>query len=363
MSLPDQIVFRRVFACLVATLAAGPNVFLRAHSTLGIHGLSNENPTGDPVLPEIRGAFEVELKARLFTPQDDRFNIMFEYSAGGVDDDTIFFGQRLNSNVVLLRLTVGGVAYICQLTNDITPPTLHTFKFGVDTTNTAYIYQDGTSLGACPANAPIPADIPRNHTLGTGIYEGLFPADVKALQGGIVGLRVTNLASTPPQHPADAFALRNIPSQTFSSPFVASFYARFDDPATLSQPLFEFRNTVPSHTIRCERERIVVTIFPFVVNTLGLRCFVTDVSGILYEVTAADSIVPGEFNFWHFSVTDNGRMRIEKDGVVVGQRQYAPFTLPHVFRSALLFGEEQGAFPQTFRGVLLGFRLDREITS
>ena len=83
MSLPDQIVFRRVFACLVATLAAGPNVFLRAHSTLGIHGLSNENPTGDPVLPEIRGAFEVELKARLFTPQDDRFISCLSTAPGG----------------------------------------------------------------------------------------------------------------------------------------------------------------------------------------------------------------------------------------------------------------------------------------
>ena len=330
----------------------------QAHITVGLQGhMPGENPTGDPTLPAISGAFEVELKVRFNEDKTGLFHNLFEYSTTVNDADSIWFGQFTSSglNTAFLQVNVSGIRYFCFHNNPgITSGRIYTYKFGVDATNTASIFQDGTLRKTCPG-IPVPANVSRNHFLGRGDFDNLV--NVESLRGAILGLRVTNLGTTLPQAPGEAFALRNFPGQTFSSSFVASFYARFDNISSGRnyQRVFDFGNGLADDNIWCSQYK----------QSSDFACAVFRDS-VGYRVVAPNAIVEGEFAFWHFGADINGpssTLWIEKDGVRVAEVQF-DIQLNNVFRESMLVGASN--WPNTdddLAGVVLGLRLDRAIAS
>lgn len=69
--------------------------------------------------------------------------------------------------------------------------TVQTVKFKVDSAGTASIYVDGIHILNCFGVMLIPTNTARIHTAGTGTYITEHPEDEIALQGAIIGLRVT----------------------------------------------------------------------------------------------------------------------------------------------------------------------------
>ena len=174
------------------------------------------------------------------------------------------------------------------------------------------------------------------------------------MYGNILGMRVTNLDGTP-QHPSDAFALRNFPSQTFGSGFVASFYARFDyigSPLNF-QRIFEFGVAdSEANSIACGQYDTYLDFF----------CEVFE-GNTLHEVIAPNAIVVGEFAFWHFGEESNGTMWLDKDNGDQYVQSDDLFEIPALFRPELKFGRSGYLLSGDLDGIVLGFRLDRKIVS
>ena len=85
--------------------------------------------------------------------------------------------------------------------------------------------------------------------------------------------------------------------------------------------------------------------------------------GTIYRALASvNSIVEGEFAFWHCGATFDSntgewRLWIEKDGVLVGE-EFFSFTIQNVFRKGLRVGSSLRD-DDDLDGVVLGLRLDR----
>ena len=146
----------------------------------------------------------------------------------------------------------------------------------------------------------------------------------------------------------------NLPTQTFASSFVASFYARWDnlDGGLQFQRAFDFGNGEADNNILCGQfqasDRMMLEVYD---------------GGTVYRLVApSNSIVEGEFAFWHCGATYDSntgewRLWIEKDGVLVGER-FETLTLQNVFREGSLIGRSH--FDDAdLDGVVLGLRLDR----
>lgn len=326
---------------------------------LGEHGLNNENPAGDPILPPITGSFEVELRASFHTapPLSQSYaSTMFDYHS---DDpgDTIWFGLNMLSSlppVQALYLVVerAGIPRVCSTYTSATLDTLYTFKFGVDTNNIAHIYQDGTELVSCVLFHH-PVNVPRTHDLGQGMSFTSLGLNVGPLDGTISGLRLRNLDE--PFNHKTAFNLMNMPGQPFGESFVASFYARFDgDLSSRSgQHVFDFGNGNGQDNIICTQKS----------NTNSMECGVR-VSGTSYSVTAPGAIVSGAFAFWHFGFDiPNGELWIEKDGTRIANATHTATTTGPFFRRDMWFGQSSNSSNDDgLDGVVLGFRLDPSLT-
>ena len=227
--------------------------------TLGLHRLSSANPTGDPVLPEVEGPFEVEIKVRINDDATNAFHTIFEWNDAS-QDNMVWFGQVTLDNAASHAGTVirvNGAETNCTGPNPLPVDAGHliTYKFGVDGSGDTRIFQDGSLVVEC-LNRPIPLHVPRTHRLGTGLF--VSTNGIERLTGAILGLRLTNLNSVPPQDPGSRFAFMNFPSKTFASGFVASFYARWDnlDAAVQSQQAFDFGNGEADNNIVCGQFQI-----------------------------------------------------------------------------------------------------------
>ena len=158
--------------------------------TLGLHRLSSANPTGDPVLPEIEGPFEVEIKVRINDDTIDAFQTVFEWSDAS-QDNLIWFGQSTGpSNQVGTVINVNGFPQsICGGLNQqpVNAGDLITYKFGVDASGDTRVFQDGSLVREC-LNRPIPHNVPRTHRLGNGIFDPSPGGVVERLTGAIVSL-------------------------------------------------------------------------------------------------------------------------------------------------------------------------------
>lgn len=120
---------------------------LDAHS-LGLHGLSGVQPSGDPDLPEIQGAFEIEMKVRFIEVFTGFFHPLFEYSDEDSQND-VFFTQYTScgSELALFRVVVDGAPpYDCSYQPSepaLVVGRVYTYIFGVDQSNVARVYRDG----------------------------------------------------------------------------------------------------------------------------------------------------------------------------------------------------------------------------
>lgn len=343
---------------LLLLLATRKDITASGHLDLGLHGLSGEDPVGTPVLPSIQGAFQVELNARFINVSTDAIHNVFEYSTVG-HSDTIFFGVHTagTANSVLhLVINVGGTPYNC--TQSIAPlanDTLYNYKFGVSTTNTAEIYQNRVLEATCTGVA-IPLNVPRNHFLGTGTLDGT--AGTKRMEGAVAGLRVTNAGQQ--QHPQDAYALWNLPGQPFASGFVASFYARFDrvNQDRNFQILFDIARDRMDNNILCGQVGFFDSFY----------CQVFEGPVATTTIVAPNAILQGEFAFWHFGVQHlnmtTSRLWIEKNGAQVMEVFVSDLQIQNVFRPQMVFGSSTfNLVDRAVDGVILGFRLDRALSS
>ena len=329
-----------------------------SHTTLGLHGLSGADPTGDPVLPEIEGPFEVEIKVRFNDDTPSVFQTIFEWSDVS-QDNMVWFGQLTGAtNHVGTVILVNGIQMSCSASNPqpVNAGDLITYKFGVDASGGTRVFQDGSLVEEC-LNRPIPLNVPRIHRLGNGLFDFNGASQVERLTGAILGLRLTNLNSVPPQDPGSRFAFMNFPTQTFASSFVASFYARWDnvnDATAQFQRAFDFGNGPADNNILCGQfqasSRMMLEVYD---------------GGTMYRLVTPqnqNAIEEGEFAFWHCGATyDNTtgewRLYIEKDGELLTQR-FETLTLQNVFRKGSLVGRSH--FPDAdLDGVVLGLRLDR----
>lgn len=280
----------------------------------------------------------------------DSYHNIFEYSSTGATN-VIYFSQKTSDTDTRARLRsiVNGVDLDCEIANSVDIGTVHVFKFGVDATDTARIYQDRTLLVECVGFAP-PPNVPRDHLLGGGNYDSNH-------QGAILGVRVTNLGVN--EHPRERFKFVNMPGQTFADTFVASFYARWDSIASRSyQRAFDIGNLSPIFSLYIDN-----ILCGQLSTTSTMRCEVWR-NGDRYSVEAPNSIVQGVFAFWHFGLEVNGTMWISKDNNVVGSVVYALPSEPPSFRRNMKFGQSNNIIlDDDLDGVVLGFRLDRRLVS
>lgn len=338
---------------------------VEAHSTLGLHSLGGGNLSGSPTLPEIEGPFEVQIKVRFNDNSTDRYHALFEYSTPSTShDDSVWFGQYTgptNPDTVFLDIRVNAARYICFSSSaaPIVQEQDYEYKFGVDSANVARIYRDGSLLRTC-TGIPPPLNVTREHHLGKGPLTDAFSVS-DPLNGAITGLRVTNIGAMA--HPRDALVFRNIPSQTFGSGFVASFYARFNNHPTNStlygwQRIFDFGNGEQDNNILCGQYNM----------ENDMVCEVYDGTS-RYDVRAVGSLIADEFAFWHFSALRTGGtlwdFTIEKNGVEVANAQHTFSFNSGIFRRLLKFGTSNWAAGQhsDLNGVVLGFRMDRAVVS
>lgn len=334
-------------------------LFSQAHTQLGLHGLSQDDPSGAPTLPAIEGFFEVEIKVRFTNPTGAMYQNLFEYNTAD-DKNNIFFGQVFDNtagnigpvgDAVQLLSIVDGDQKRCIASNSANVNQVYKYTFSIDETETATIRQDGNLLVSCPG-FQAPLNVPRNHFIGRGTFDVRFN-DVERTRGAILGLRVTNLPNV--QHPREAHALQNFPGQTFDSLFVASFYARFDDTSRFGQRVFDFGNGQADNNILCGQ----------FIATKDMVCAVYR-NALVFLVIARDAIIQNEYAFWHFGAELVGggdwNLYIEKDGSRMAEQAFT-INLPNVFRKRLRFGESNFSFDSDLEGVVLGFRLDRGIVS
>ena len=321
--------------------------------TLGLHGLSGDNPTGDPNLPEITEAFEATVHIRIRKLRN-RFQSIFHWTTAD-QSESIYIGHRDGGGsgpITMLAITRAGVTETCFATTLIAEKQNTVLQFSVDSTGTGSIIIDGTQVASC-GGMGVPINVPRDHFLGNSPLDG--DGVHIEMEGSITGLRITNDEDIP-HHPSSAFRLLSFPGQSFGKGFVASFYARYNALGMSSdfQPVFDFGNGADSDNIWCGQEA----------KTTRMRCEVFyGVGGPAGEVIEAPngSLVAGEFAFWHIGLDDNGRFSIQKNGVQVAAKDIA---MPNaVFRRNMLISYDHRDIEDMLEGVVLGFRLDRSPAS
>lgn len=351
---------RAILLGAMCVLLNGSIKVAKSHTDLGLHALNGETPAGDPPLIEIDGPFEVEVKVRFNSIGSNNYQTIFEYSTSTLREDVIWFGQQTGTSSgdnVAMDVGIGLSWVSCSSANPgIVTGRIYTYKFGVDAAGSAKLYQDGILVTTC-TSFNIPNNVPRNHFLGNGIYSDQLSV-VDPLEGAILGLRVTNLSS--PQTPGEAMALQSFPSQTFSSGFTASFYARFDriNNGLQWQRVFDFGNGEFADNLLCGQ----------LTQTTTFYCALIDDVGTIHDVYAPSAITVGEMAFWHFEALDNGAagwtFRLFKNNVLIKEDDaLPPFQLSHVFRKPLIGESHWPTTDDDLYGVVLGLRVDRRIVS
>ena len=334
-----------LLCCLLLIIREG-----YAHN-LGLHGLSGDNPTGDPNLPEITEAFEATVHIR-FRRSGNRFQSIFHWTTAD-QSESIYIGHQENGGGAprtKLAITRAGVTENCFATTSFDEKRNYVLRFSVDATGTGTIILDGTQIASC-GGMGVPINVPRDHFLGRSPLDG--DGDHRIMEGSITGLRITNDGDIP-HHPSSAFQFFSFPGQSFGKGFVVSYYARFNELGNSNdfQPVFDFGNGLDNDNIWCGQRA----------KTTRMSCEVFYGGTGPERIEApVDSLEEGEFAFWHIGLDADGRFWIQKDGVEVVAKN---IPMPNaVFRRNMLISHDHRDIEDMLEGVVLGFRLDRLPTS
>lgn len=311
--------------------AAALRFFLLAVASFAISG--GEGTTSEPDLPQITGAFDVELLVR-FNMVTGQFQNLFQYTDPG-GANTIELLQ--NDNVLWLQINLA----FCNVAG--IPVVLgqnYMLRFGVTPDNIAYIFRDGVLEKVCHG-MPVPANLQRDIFLGDG-------PSATALRGAVVGIRVLHWEQETPY--SQVIMGLNIPGQAFQDGLEATFHARFDSLGDRSeQRAFEFGTGVGANLNWCGQMS----------NTTTMECGIVE-DGVPYVVTAPNAIEEGVFAFWKFRVESGGTFRLEKnDGAQVWEVTHPMVPRTRIFRQLHFFGDSANVANDDLDGAVIGVRLQR----
>lgn len=286
-----------------------------------------------PTVPDITGAFELEVKLRLdaFDPYNG-YNTIFNWSNGGLQD-AIFLGVFQNPNVISLLIYKNGQWNGVSAYDIVEEGKEMVFTVGVDLDGVAWIDADGVRVAT--AAAVVPDNVKRNQLfLGSSDFWNTRP-----INGAILGLRITN-KDADERDPLRRQFLQNLPGQFLSS-FESSVYVQMDDAsAQRDQGIADLYSLEGQDNVR------------IVCNNGSMR-FDLYQDNTLYSVTADNSVTSGEMARWTIGVDGSNTMYLQKN-----DSRLASTSLPRlakVLRLQAAFGNlASGSAP--LDGVVLGFR-------
>lgn len=318
--------------------------FVNAHTNTGLHQLQGFDPPPEPVLPEITGAFEVEVTFRF-----DRWNdgvgdqTVFEFGNGPSTTNSVYLWQKKkNSHLTFgFHCPGGSEDFIDTNSGTIQNGVVTTWTVGIEPSGRIYIIIDG-STEISKTNICIPPNVTRAFkVLGDGMTKN-------PLIGAVLGIRVSDSKGISSIRDLE---FQNIPGQILlKRDFTASMYVRFGDLSPCAQGgqhVFDFTvSGVPGD------EQIY---FAQVGTSTDLHFGIRQ-DGITYMVELNNAIVLDEMAFWHVGL-QNGYMWIQKNSNVVANVTKGIF-MSKTFRQSMLIGESSDSMNCPFDGVILSVRVD-----
>ncbi|WP_323770860.1 PIG-L family deacetylase [Antarctobacter sp.] len=294
-------------------------------------------PPLDPIVPiddleDVTGAFEIEVVARFDDLEAGYWQRVFDFG-NGPRGNNLILTQEENGSGIMFALYQDGTTYRVTAPDAIVEGETATWKVGIDANGTMWIDKNGVRLvegtSAIPTN-----ELRVNELLGASNW-----ADDTPLDGAVLGIDVTNAGDV-----VDGGRL-NAPTQ-IDGAFQLDVVVRFDSlEATANQTVFDFGGTAPEGALRLHQ----------VGTTDDLRFTVVQ-DGVEYSLTAADAIIEGELAIWSVGINADGRMWVEKDGVLLAEG--TGIVPADIERGPLLVGES--GLPDG--GALDGIVLDLTVT-
>ena len=305
-------------------------------------------PPSYPDLDEISGPFEIKVVARI----DDvgrKWQRLFDFGTQLDTDEHHAVSLAVIDGRPGLRFQIhdGTEIKTLQVEDIVDEEVVTTWTVGVDATLNMYIKKNGASVGSEP-NGTLPADVPRPLKY---IGKSLSAQDDDLL-GAVLGMHFVKGGTSNSSLPMEWM---NFPGQPNGGGFVASGYARFNHVVNRSwQRIFDFSDGSFGTLI----------LFGQVgsTSTMRLRIIKNPIPDSDGTLDVDNAIVGQEMAFWEAGVTNDGLAWIRKNGVVLDQKPN--FTIPGaVFRHELRFGSSRFSSHDPLDGVVIGFRLDKQLAS
>ena len=324
---------------------------IQAHD-FGLHGLTNENPTGNPLplVPEISGPFRVMMR---FNEISSPYHAIFHWTdqgasatpssilfAYGTDGFGFWIDDAKNGNVECLDPDLPMIA-----SNDV-------YKVDFSADGVALrVSVDGVEVVNCPSSV-VPSSVSRVHFLAKSPGSTTTCTSGTAdMLGAILGIMVVN-TNDPPPHPRDLYRFWSFPSQVVRQParLAASAYARFDSLGPrIWQRIFDFANGAARDNILCTQRA----------GSTDMCCRVFHgETGVVSTLDVPDIIVQNEWAFWHFEIDENATFTIHKDNQLAGTQTNTLGSPNGIFRTESHIGRSNFPSHENLQGVILGFRLD-----
>jgi hypothetical protein len=355
--------------CLALILAISSSCFffvvpVHSHS-LGFHGLDGE-PPNSPVLPEIRGPFEIELTFIVRSIAGLWYQRLIDYSNPGDVTDLVGIGQETNSSNLFFEVLTPTVYYKVQSTTEFVVGQVSTVLAGVNATGHLWMTLNNGPLFVGTVVMSTSELVHLNKVRTLKRLGSPSVANDDPLDGAVLGVRITSATNggTISRIGIEQNRFRNLPAQAFG-PFTVSFWARFDNPvARINQIVFDFGNGPNTNNIYMGSFGASRTSMAFGIYQ----------NGAWTRITLPNSIVTNEVALWHAGLDSDGTMWIQKNsGNSLATSQQSTNTVVATYtgtwrneiRSQLRFGSPQpgGTFGNILDGFVLGFQLDAHGTS
>ena len=325
---------------------------IQAHD-FGLHGLTNENPTGDPLplIPEISGPFRVRVMMR-FNEISSPYHAIFHWTDQGASatPSSILFAYGTDGfGFWIDDPTNGNVECLDPDQPMIASDDVYRVDFLADGV-ALRVAVDGVEVANCPSSV-VPSPVSRVHYLANSPNSTTTPGIANML-GAILGIIVVN-TNDPPPHPIEMYKFWSFQSQAMAQPtrLAAGAYARFDSLSSrVWQRIFDFANGAT-------RDNIIGTQLGNS-NTMRFRVFHGELTGVSSTLNVPDILVQNEWAFWHFEIDENATFTIHKDNQLVGNLTNSMGFPNGLFRTECHIGRSNFPSHQNLHGVILGFRLD-----
>jgi Domain of unknown function (DUF1929) len=285
----------------------------------------NKN-SGDDILSEITGAFEVSLSGRYDNPNGLFWQRLFDFG-NGPEKDNVWLGQIGNTNDMCMEVWKDGKGIKVVAPGAIVKGETAAWKAGVDANGLMWIEKNGNRLvqqaGAVPANV-----IRVNKFIGKSNWVADSP-----LQGAVSSFQIINKDSTVSA------------TSEITGAFEVSLSGRYDNPNGLFwQKLFDFGNGPGDNNVWLGQ-----------FSNSNDMCFEVWKDGTATRIIAPGTIIKGETANWKVGVDVNGLMWIEKNGNQLVQQAGA--VPANVIRVNKFIGKSNWIADSPLQGVVTNFQL------